>query len=68
MFYNPKGMFVRVCHISEECGFFLMRVYNCFRNRFCEKTEMGQIKISVYFVCLKFRSPAKNLVILLVHN
>lgn len=30
------------------------------------KTEMGEIKISVYFVHSKFRLPAKDLVILLV--
>lgn len=32
------------------------------------KTEMGQIKISVYFICLKFRLPARDVVILLAHN
>lgn len=32
------------------------------------KTVMGQIKISAYFVCLKFRPPARDVVILLAHN
>lgn len=32
------------------------------------KTEMGQIKISMYFVCLKFRPPARYVVILLAHS
>lgn len=32
------------------------------------KTEMGQIKISVYFVCLKFRPPARDVVIVFAHN
>lgn len=32
------------------------------------KTEMGQMKISVYFVCLKFRPPPRDVVILLAHN
>lgn len=32
------------------------------------KTEMGQIKISVYFVCLKFRRSARDVVVLLAHN
>lgn len=31
------------------------------------KTGMGQIKISVYFVCLKFR-PARDVVIVFAHN
>lgn len=32
------------------------------------KTEMGQIKISVYYICLKFRPAARDVVILLAHN
>lgn len=30
--------------------------------------EMGQIKISVYFVCLKFRPTERDVVMLLTHN